>query len=622
MSSDAWITLGILAAAIFLFVTEWLRVDVVAIGVVISLMLTGILEPEQALSGFSNEAVLSIAALFIVGGAILQTGLATIIGNRILKIAGTDEKRLILVIMVAVSVLSSFMSSTGTVAVLLPAIISLAATTNISPAKLLIPLSFGSLLGGATTLIGTPPNLIASDLLEQNGLEPFDFFEFTPIGVALVIVGVIFMVTVGRFLLPEHEPAHGEVQLIKTPQELIDVYRLPDNLFRLRVRSKSPLIGKTIQESRIGHDFDVSVLEILRPAQPRTVARIGEQRLMFQSGQESHIHPTPETILARDDVLIVRGEGADIGQVAAVNNLAIQAAEAADAEALVSSEIGMAEVVLPPRSTLIGKTLPEVRFGSTYHLTVLDIRRPGSKERLDLKETPLAFGDTLLVQGEWRNIVALQEQRRDFIVIAETSMYLPNRKKAPMALLVLLGMLILIVSGLASVVEASMLAGIFMVITGCLTMDKAYEAIDWKSLVLIAGMWPMSIALTEVGVVDRVAVGFTDTLGSLGPLVVMAGLFLMTAVFSQVLSNTATTVIIAPIAFATAQELAVSPYAFLMAVAVAASMAFASPVASPVNTLVMGAGNYSFGDYAKVGIPLILLSMVVTLIVLPILFPF
>jgi di/tricarboxylate transporter len=283
----------------------------------------------------------------------------------------------------------------------------------------------------------------------------------------------------------------------------------------------------------------------------------------------------------------------------------------------------LAEVLLPPRSDLVGKTLGGLRFGTLYKLTVLGINRPGNTKKLDLKETVLHFGDILLVQGSWKNILALRQHPYDFVVMGqpETMVGAPYRHKAPVALLILVGMLALMVTGVVSVTAAGMLAALAMVFAGCLTMDEAYEAIDWKSVVLIAGMLPMSLALEQVEMVKLVAQGFSDNLGNAGPLIVMGGLFIMTSIFTQVLSNTATTVLVAPIALATAQELGVRPYAFLMAVAIAASMAFASPVASPVNTLVMGAGNYRFGDYIKVGIPMILVLMLVTVLVLPVIFP-
>jgi di/tricarboxylate transporter len=622
MTLDMWIALGILVVAIILFVSEWLRVDVVAMGVMVALTLTGLLSAQESISGFSNPAVLTIASLFIVGGAVLQTGLAGMIGERILLVAGSDPARLTVFVMGSVALLSGFMSDTGTVAVLLPAIISLALGARMSTSKLLIPLSYGSLLGGAATLIGTPPNIIVSDLLREQGLRPFQFFDYTPLGLCLFAAGVAFMLLVGRHMLPDYQPKQ-DVQRVETPEELMAIYRLPDNLFRLRVRRGSDLIDQTVAASRMRQDFGVTVLDIRRPQPARPVAKIGERRLILESNGYESVAPTPNTVFEQDDILIVQGSPNDIAHAAASLNLGVQPAQAEDDNALISNEAGIAEVLLPPRSSLVGKTLVETRFGTLYRLTVLGIQRPGTEGELDLKTTELRFGDTLLVQGPWRNILALKNQPRDFVVMGQPEELIgaPARGKAPLAMLVLAGMLALMITEVVPLVAASMLAALVMILTGCLTIDEAYEAVDWKSIVLVAGMLPMSIALERVGLVNLVAQGLTESLGNLGPAVLLGGLFLLTSFFTQLLSNTATTVLIAPIALASAQQLGVQPYAFMMAVAVAASMAFATPVASPVNTLVMGAGHYRFSDYIKVGVPMILITLIVSLLVLPLLFP-
>jgi len=616
MTADMWIALAILALAIVFFVTEWLRVDVVAIAVMVALTLTGLLSAPESISGFSNPAVLTIASLFIVGGAVMQTGLADAIGRQILKIAGASQARLTAVIMVAVGLLSAFMSDTGTVAVLLPAIASLALSAGTSASKLLIPLAYGSLLGGATTLIGTPANIIVSDLLREQGLRPFGFFDYTPIGLPIFIAGILFMLLLGRRILPDYRPKQ-EVQRVETPEELVALYRLPEDMFRLRVRRASGLIGKSIAQSGLRQDFGVTVLDILR-------AKSGNNYPVLQKKEYETISPAAQAAIDAGDILIVRGQGTDVSQAAARWNLGVQPAQSGGDYSLISQEAGIAELLLPPRSSLLGKTLVETRFGSVYGLTVLGIHRPGVEEPLDLKETVLSFGDILLVQGPWQNILSLRDRPRDFVVMGQPEAMLgpPARAKAPLALVVLAGMLVLIVTNAVPIVAASMLAALAMILTGAVTIDEAYESVDWKSIVLVAGMLPMSIALERVGLVSVAAQGLTGSLGALGPLVVLSGLFILTSLFTQVISNTATTVLIAPIGLAAAQNLGVQPYAFVMGIAIAASMAFATPVASPVNTLVMGAGSYRFADYIKIGVPLILLSLIVALVVLPWLFPF
>jgi di/tricarboxylate transporter len=623
MTLDMWIAFGILVAAIILFVTEWLRVDVVAIAVMVALMLTGLLTAQEAIAGFSNPAVLTIAALFIVGGGVMQTGLAAAIGERILKIAGSHPGRLTVVIMTAVALLSAVMSDTGTVAVLLPAIISLGVSAKISPSKLLIPLSYGSLLGGASTLIGTPPNIIVSDLLREQGWQPFLFFDYTPIGLVLFATCTLFMLFIGRRLLPDYKPKQ-DVQRVETPEELLSLYRLPDNLFRLRVRRNSATVGKTILESRLRQDYGLTVLDILRP---KTNASNPKDSLLGTNSAQSafaSISPSPDATMLSGDILIVQARPNDVSHAAAALNLGVQPTQSQDDASLISSEVGIAEILLPPRSSLVGKSLVDVQFGTVYRLTVLGIHRPGSEESLDLKETELRFGDTLLVQGPWKNILDLRDKRRDFVVMGQPEQVLsaPARAKAPLAMLVLIGMLVVMITDLMPLATASMLAALVMILTGCLSIDEAYDAVDWKSIVLIAGMLPMATALEKVGLVDLAAQGFTQGLGNFGPMLVLGGFFLLTSIFTQVLSNTATTVLIAPIALATAIQLGVQPYAFLMGVAIAASMAFASPVASPANTLVMGAGHYRFSDYLKVGLPLIFISLLVAMLALPLIFPF
>jgi di/tricarboxylate transporter len=639
LTTEMWIALLILAVAIVLFVTEWIRLDVVALGVVVALVVTGILTTPEALAGFSSTTVILIAALFVVGGAIFQTGIAASLGNRIMTYSGTSETRLLALIMIVVALLSGIISSTGVVAVMLPAILTIAARAQIRASRLMIPMAIGALFGGALTLIGTPPNIIVTDLLTAEAakgtliqgqpITPFAFFSFTPLGLLLLAIGVVFMIVFGRRLLPDRKPLFEEQQA-STPAELLNAYKLPDNLFRLRVRSKSPLIGRTIEDSRLGQDHDLHIIQVLRvPDQHRI--KLGTQALVIQKAEPNHVlSPEPTFELRRDDVLIVQGDGGNAGRAAAAWNLAIQPSEETDRAALLSHEVGIAEVVLPPRSSLIGKNLVELSFGTTYRLTVLRLDRPDSKGPLDLKTTALRFGDTLVVQGEWKDIFMLKHRRRDFIVMGETSHILgiQSRPKAPLAMVALAGMVLLMIFG-ASIgidnVTASLLAVLFLVLARVISMNEAYDSLDMKSLILIAGMIPMATALQKTGLVDLIVSAFSNALAAIPEasvgIVGLAGIFVLTAVLTQVLSNTATTVLLAPIAFGLALELGLQPYAFLMAVAVAASMAFATPVASPVNTLVMGPGNYRFRDYLVIGLPLLGVITVAAIIILPILFP-
>jgi len=621
MTADMWLTIGILGLAVLLFITEWLRVDIVALFVVLSLMLSGILTPEDALAGFSSPIVVTVAALFLVGGAVMQTGLADTISQRMMSLAGQSTVRLLSIIMGSVAVMSGFISDTGTVAVMTPAIISLARRKGINPSKLLLPVSFSALLGGATTLIGTPPNIIVSDLLSTSGYPAFNFFDFTPIGLSLLLAGILYIGSTYSWLLPDREPT-SSVQRVETPEEIVQLYKLPQDLYRLRVRSSSPITGQALKDIDLRNQHQVTVIEIIRKPEPSSLSG-DEKRLFIEGDKPENLVPSPDTKILHNDILICRGQSENISLAAADLDLGVLPVQAEDKQAFVNNEVGVAEVLLPPRSELIGKTLVSSQFGSRYHLTVLGINRPGPDENLSLKETTLQFGDTLVVQGPWKHIHSLRRQQRDFIVIGEPEDMdgRPSREKMLLALIILAGMLLLLLTHWVAVSTAVLLAAFLMIITGCLPVKDAYDFVDWKSVILIAGMLPMATALENVGLVHLSAEWLAGTLGSFGAYPTLISLFLITSLFTQIISNTATTVLIAPVALSLSRTLGYQPQALLMTVAIAASTAFASPVSSPVNTLVMGAGDYRFSDYLKVGGPLILVTMVVSLLLLPLLWP-
>lgn len=616
MTADMWITLVILIVMMVLFVSEKLRVDLVALCVVLALTLTGIVTAEEAMAGFSSTSVLSIAFLFIVGGAVFQTGLAAAIGDAILKIAGTNQTRLLMIMMLTVSILSAFISSTGVVALMLPAVMSVAQRAKIPASKLGIPLAFSALIGGTTTLIATPPNIIVSEVMQDAGYPPFEFFSYTLPGVLLVVAWLAYMLTIGRRLLPERKP-DTVVQRMETPAELFTLYQLPDNMYRLRVPSQSNLIGTSIAASRLGSDFNIAVASLSRMNESRRIGSRSEQTVQY---------PEADTVFQEDDVLVVQGDIRDITRAAGYWNLAIMANHPIQEGDVITNEVGIAEMVLRPRSSLNGKSLSELQFGSAYHLTVLNLRRPGAHAPLDLKTTPLKFGDVLLVQGRWKDIYALKRLRHDFIVMgepeaAEMGAFL-RLTHAPITLTILVLMIVVLALDLLPLTVASLLAAVAVVLTGCLSMDEAYESIDLKSLILIAGMLPMGTALVKVGLADAAADLLIQTVGELGPLYVLAGLFILTLISTQIISNTASALLVAPIALAAAQGLNVNPQAFMMSVAIAAAMALLSPVASPVNMLVMSPGNYRFSDFARVGAPMMVIAFIISMIVLPVMWPF
>jgi di/tricarboxylate transporter len=622
MELDQVITLLILAAAIMFFISEWLRVDLVALSVVVALLLTGILTTGEAVAGFSNSAVITIAALFVVGGGVMQTGLAAMIGRRVLAIAGSGQIRLTLVLMLAVAMLSSFLSDTGTVAVLLPAVLVLSRSAKIPPGKLLIPLSYGSLLGGALTLIGTTPNLITAELLAKAGYTPFRFFSFTPVGLLVLVAGMVFILLIGRNFLPDRQRNYREME-IEDPTELIERYRLKENIFNLRVRQNSPLIGKPLQQTNLGHDYQIICIQINRQETPGMLSQLIPSR-QESSGHWHSIVPMKDTVFEVHDILVLEGTPSKINHAAVEHKLSILPAAPEQGEEIINQEIGIAEVLIRPRSNLLGKTILEQGLGSRCHVNVIGILAADGSRKNDIRKRTLQAGDTLLVQGLWSDIISMRENSRDFVLLGqpEAIQAAPASKRASVALLILAGMLAIMIGGWLPVADASLLAALSMVLSGCLSMDEAYQSVDWKSVVLIASMLPMSTALDKVGLVGLAADILTAQLGSFGPVAVLAGLFLFTTVMTQVLSNTATTVLVAPIALTAAQSMGLEPYAFMMAVALAASMAFATPVASPPNTLVMGAGGYRFIDYMKIGIPMIIIAGVVAMFALPVFFPF
>jgi di/tricarboxylate transporter len=605
------LVLVILGVAIILFLTERLRPDVVALGVLAALMLFGLLTPAEALQGFASTTVFIIATLFIVGGAVFRTGLADRAGQAILKAGGSSELRLLLVLMVAVAVLSMFISSTGVVALMLPAVISLGARAGISPSRLLIPMAFSALVGGAATLIGTPPNLIVSEQLAGAGFAPFSFFDFTPMAALMLIVMAGFMLLLRKRVLPNRKAPSlkGGIDL----RVLVHYYGLEETLFRLVVPDESSLIGQTPAGVRLREQYGLSVLSVQH-----------KQARPFQTSTASAV---ATTVFAPGDVLVVQGNAEAVEQLRADHGVEVQLDAPDEERAGLRETIGIAEVMLRPRSDATGKTLRELEFGSEYRLNVLQLRRPGQPPVGDISGERLEFGDVLVVSGAWVDIFALGRRASDdFIVLgqdqAEQSGLGARLHRAPLVVIVLALMVLAVIINPDLLPVASLLAALAVVLGGALTMDEAYDSIDWKTIILVAAMIPLSTAMEKVGLVGVIATLIESTLGTVSPLAVLAGLFVVTSVMTQVLSNTVTTVLLAPVALTIAAGMGVAPQAFLMSIAVAASLAFATPIGSPVNTLVMTPGNYKFADYAKAGIPLIVIGFVLSLIVLPILFPF
>lgn len=615
-----FLTLIILAVTAAFFAVGKIRSDVVALCALILLMAFGILTPDEALSGFSNSVVIMMVGLFVVGGAIFQTGLAKMISGRIMKLAGDSELRLFLLVMAVTSAIGAFVSNTGTVALMLPIVVSLAAKAKVEAGRLLMPLAFASSMGGMLTLIGTPPNLVIQDALTAEGYEPLSFFSFTPVGLVCIAVGIIVLLPLSRMFLGKKGRADdGGRMKAKSLEQLVSEYRLADNLSRYMVGRGSSMAGKTMAELDIRNRYGLSVLELRRV----TTRQKGLIRNVSQ------VPAGPKTVVQEGDVIYLTGEKEQAVRLAADYSLSTPPKDAAAGDdRLDFYDIGMAEIVLLPASSLVGRRLSEAGFRSKYGVNIMGIRRKGEYIMDGLASVRLHAGDVLLVQGTWASISRLGNEEENWVVLGqplEEAAKVTLDYKAPLAACIMLLMVAMMVFDFIPVapVTAVMIAAVLMVLTGCFrSVEAAYKTINWESVVLIAAMMPMSVALEKTGASAAISHTLVSGLGGYGPYVLLAGIYFTTSLLTMFISNTATAVLMAPIAFASATEVGLSPYPFLFAVALGASMCFASPFSTPPNALVMQAGRYTFMDYVKVGLPLQIIMGVVMVFVLPLMFPF
>ena len=607
MSGELIVVLIVLGGAIVLFASDRVRLDIVAIMVVLALVLSGVLTVKESLAGFSDSVVIMIAGLFVVGEALSATGIALTVGKWLLHVGGANEKRLIALIMAVVAAVGAFMSSTGIVAIFIPIVVTIADKTGLSRGRLMMPLAYAALISGMMTLIATPPNLIVNGELAAAGLEPFGFFAFTPFGVAILFAAVAYMLIVGRHLFGTATADAATDRGGRTLADLVQSYALADRFRRLRVRPGSPLIGRTIGQLQLRTLFGVVAVGIERRAARGISVMPALATTEFRAGDVLHA-------VAGDD---------QIARFIEAQRLERLPFEASLRDDLVQ-ELGLAEVMVAPDSQLIGQSLVDAAFRSRHRVSVLGIRRGNAPLEGGLADVRLAFGDTLLVSGRWRDINLLQTDRKDFLVLhlpVEMKDVAPARSKAPHALAILAGMIVLMTFGLVSNVAAVLLAALGVVLARCVSMEAAYRAINWPSLVLIAGMLPLATALQKTGGTVLIVEGLVAGIGEAGPRAMMAALFVLTAVIGLFVSNAATAVLVAPIAILSANSLGVLPYPFAMTVALAASAAFMTPVSSPVNTLVLAPGNYRFIDFVKVGVPMTIIAGVISLVLVPLIFP-
>jgi len=783
MTTEIILVLTILLIAVILIVTERIKMEVVALLVLVTLAVGGLVTPEQALSGFSNPAVITLLGMFIIGAGLTRTGVANIIGRQMLRLAGEGEVRLIAVIMITAGVMSAFINSTGVAAMMLPVVMDLARRTGNSPSRLLMPLAFGILLGGLTTLIGSSPNLLISEALRDNGLEPFGLFDFTPVGGVIMVGGILFMLVAGRHLLPTRVPAEKVSE--SSGADLEGLYDLREHLSILRLPWDSPLAGRNLVESRLGTALHLNVVAILRNGQlllaprPDAVLRGGDRlvvqgrpdaldelrrwryqaaeegtqlmdallaenigvveaglsprstligqslfesdlrhqldvtviaiqshdllrRTNFQSvalragdslvmlgaagqldgladtGHFNYVRPIdreelartyqlherflalqimPDSVLAGqtlaesrlrdawglsvlailrggelvampaadeviqpDDTLLAQGRAEDLQTLHALQVLNLEPQSAADLARLESAEVGLAEVVLSPHSRLVGQTLRRIHFRDKYDLNVIAIWREGQAYRESLRDIPLRLGDALLVYGARENVNLLGTEP-DFLVLTEAAQEPPRMEKAPLAALIMVAVMTPVLLNWLPIAIAGLLGGTLMILLGCLTLEEALRAIDMKGILLIAGMLPLGIAMDQTGAAALMADLVLGSLDQFGPQVVMAGLYALTTLATQVMPNPAVAVLMSPIALSSAAELGLSPYALMMIVAVATSGCFLGPMSHPANVMVMGPGGYRFSDYSRVGLPLSLVILVILLLTLPIFWP-
>ncbi|WP_446926091.1 SLC13 family permease [Klebsiella pneumoniae] len=604
-----WV-LSLLAIAVVLFATGKVRMDAIALMVIVAFVLSGTLTLNEAFSGFSDPNVILIAALFIIGDGLVRTGVATKMGAWLVSVAGNSETKMLIYLMLTVAGLGAFMSSTGVVAIFIPVVLSVSARMNTSPSRLMMPLSFAGLISGMMTLVATPPNLVVNSELLREGLHGFSFFSVTPIGLVVLILGIVYMLAVRFMLKTDNGDSARDGRKRSTFRDLIREYHLTGRARRLAIRPGSPMIGQRLDDLKLRERYCANVIGVERWRRFRRVI------VNVNGGSEFR---------ARDVLLIdMSASDVDLRQFCGeqmLEPMVLRGEYFAD-QAL---DVGMAEVALIPDSEMIGKTVREIAFRTRFGLNIVGMKRDGKAMDGSVVDEPLQLGDILLVVGNWRQIALLAKRGRDFVVLnmpVEVDDASPAHSQAPHAIFCLVLMVALMLTDEIPNPIAAIIACLLMGKFRCINAESAYKAIHWPSIILIVGMMPFALALQKTGGVDLVVKGLMDVAGGEGPYLMLGCLFVMCAAIGLFISNTATAVLMAPIALAAAKSMGVSPYPFAMVVAMAASAAFMTPVSSPVNTLVLGPGKYSFSDFVKIGVPFTILVMVVCVLLIPVLFPF
>ncbi|UDK95102.1 SLC13 family permease [Lysinibacillus sphaericus] len=611
------LTFLILGMTIIVFMTNRVRADFVAIVSLLAFVIANILTPAEALAGFSNSVVLMIAGLFVVGAGILRTGLAAMAGQLLLKWSGNSELKLFILLLIIVGSVGAFMSNTGTVALMMPIVVSIAISMKESPSKFLLPLSYVASLSGLMTLIASPPNLIVSQLLVDQGYPKLGFFEVTPIGLVGMIVGILYLVLVRNILLPNDKKRTQTSTGYKlSPKKIMKQYDLNNRLFKVFVPEDSTIIGTSLAELKLPAKYGLCMMKIHRKSQDGI-------NLLPMTYQEM---AGPTSVIHALDELYVQGEEGAIGNLTADYGLVMQELTENEADELVTKHLGIAEVLLTPNSSFINETVSSLGFREKYNLNIIGINHRGGYKLQDMVTHKLKFGDAILVQGAWDEILVLARETQDVVVVGqpkEHASVAAATGKAGIAGAIMLLMIGLMAFEIFPAVISVMVGAVLMIITGCLrNMEDAYNNMNFESIVLVAAMLPMATALEKTGGMVILSNGIIDVLGKYGPYGVLIGIYVLTVIFGQFISNTATAVLFAPIAMNAAIAMDANPTTFMIGVAVAASMAFATPIASPTNALVMTAGGYKFMDFVKIGVPLQVIMFIVMMLAVPFFFPF
>ncbi len=593
VSAAALLTVALLIAVATAFAAGRWRPDAVALLALLALLVSGTVTLDAGLAGFGSPALIAMAAVFVLSAGLERTGVAASLGRRVLALAGPSELRLTVAFGLTAGLLSGVMNSIGAMAVLLPAAIAATRAARISPSRLLLPLALGTRLGGNLTLISGPSNLIASDALVRHGVPAFAFFEFLPLGGTFLLVGMAFIALIGRKWLPD-VPMHEESR----PEHLVDVYRLHERLFEARVPTDSPLAGRTIAQSDLGRSLGLTVLSITR----------GAQRI---------IAPPWNEVLRAGDRLVVQGRVEDLQRSADPRQIELSALREPESAALESAEVQVVEVILAPRSGLAGKTLQEIGFRQKYGVTVLAIWREGRPRRTGLADLPVQMGDALLVQGR-RDRITLLQREPDFLVL-EPDVTAPLRtERAPWALLAVVVLVAASTAGLPIAVATLLAAGL-TVLSGCVTVEEIYRAVDWRALVFMGAILPLGTALSDTGAAAGLTTAVLRALGA-NEVAALAVVLAISIGLNQVMPSIAATAVLAPLAIHAATGSGANPHAFVMAVIAGTGTTF-TPISNPVNLLVMGPGGYQMRDYVRIGLPLAVLLGIVSLVLIPAVWP-